>query len=393
MQDEEPTPPRRADVAATIDGNELRLLATGAERTEAILALIDGAKQDLRILFYLFANDESGIRVRDALAAAAGRGIEVRLILDGFGSFDAPEEFFQPIADAGGSFHIFHPRFGRRYFIRNHQKLVVADGRTALIGGANISDHYLDDENPDRWRDLWLQIEGSTVSHAARYFDALDQWVRAAKPTARALRRLIATSSEVDGPIQWRFSGPLPRGNPWPSSIARELIHGQRLDLVAAYFAPAAPMLWRIGRLVQRGGKARIVTAAKSDNNATIAAARHLYSRLLRRGVEMYEYRACRMHTKLVIIDDAVHIGSSNFDFRSLYLNVELMLRIEDQGFADQMRGFVDGEIADSIHVTTALHRKRANLWRRFKWAVSHWLVTSMDYTVTRRLNFPQTRD
>ena len=91
---------------------------------------------------------------------------------------------------------------------------------------------------------------------------------------------------------------------------------------------------------------------------------------------------------KLYIIDDVVHLGSSNFDFRSLYLNLEIMLRIEDKTFADQMRGYVDGEIADSIRITPALHKKRATLWRRLKWTLSYWLVTTVDYTVTRRVNF-----
>src|SRR5206468_4698750 len=96
-----------------------------------------------------------------------------------------------------------------------------------------------------------------------------------------------------------------------------------RLDMVFAYFAPPGAMLRRIGRLARRG-EARIITAAKSDNNATIAAARSSYSRLLRRRVQMYEYQPAKLHTKLAIVDDIVHIGSSNFDYRSLYINMEV---------------------------------------------------------------------
>jgi cardiolipin synthase len=157
--------------------------------------------------------------------------------------------------------------------------------------------------------------------------------------------------------------------------------------MIFAYFAPPAAMLRRIGRLGRRG-RARIITAAKSDNNATIAAARNSYSRLLRRHVEMYEFQPAKLHTKLAIVDDVVHIGSSNFDYRSLYINMEVMLRIKDAGFADAMRSYVEREIADSLWITPELHRRRSNPWRRFKWALSHYLVNIMDYTVTRRLNF-----
>ena len=102
----------------------------------------------------------------------------------------------------------------------------------------------------------------------------------------------------------------------------------------------------------------------------------------------MYEYQPEKLHTKLLILDDVVHIGSANFDFRSLYLNLEMMLRIEDAGFAAQMRAFFEGELAKCQEITPALHRQRATWWRKIKWALSNFLVTAVDYTVTRRLNF-----
>jgi cardiolipin synthase len=102
----------------------------------------------------------------------------------------------------------------------------------------------------------------------------------------------------------------------------------------------------------------------------------------------MYEYQPAKLHTKLAIVDDLVYIGSSNFDYRSLYINMEVMLRIKDQGFAQAMRHYFDGEIAHSKWISPALHKRRASPWRRVKWAISHFLVNVMDYTVTRRLNF-----
>jgi cardiolipin synthase len=104
----------------------------------------------------------------------------------------------------------------------------------------------------------------------------------------------------------------------------------------------------------------------------------------------MYEYSPAKLHTKLAMIDDVVYIGSANLDFRSLYINMEVVLRIDDAGFAKKMRGYFDRELKDSEHITPAVHRQRANLLRRLKWTLSYWLVTSMDYTVTRRLNFAE---
>jgi cardiolipin synthase len=90
----------------------------------------------------------------------------------------------------------------------------------------------------------------------------------------------------------------------------------------------------------------------------------------------------------LIIVDDAVHIGSANFDMRSLYLNLEMMLRIEDSGFAAAMRTFVDGEIAQSELITREDHRRQRSLFNRVRWGLAHFIVTTMDYNVTRRLNF-----
>ncbi|GAA3258341.1 hypothetical protein GCM10020258_19370 [Sphingomonas yabuuchiae] len=109
-----------------VDGQRLTLLDTGPRRLEAVLALIDGAQVSLRILYYIYADDETGRRVRDAMIAAARRGVSVSVIVDGFGA-GADEAFFRPLVETGARLSRFEPRFGRRYLLRNHQKLALAD--------------------------------------------------------------------------------------------------------------------------------------------------------------------------------------------------------------------------------------------------------------------------
>jgi cardiolipin synthase len=338
------------------------------------------------MLMYMFNPDRVGMQVRDALAAAARRGVEVKLLIDGFGS-DAGPEFFAVLDESGAEHCVFNPSYGRSYLLRNHQKLVVIDDGIAIVGGSNIDDTYMCDHGAGHWRDVWLRIEGPEAQTPSRYFETVFRWSKRKHPALKHLRRRIAEYSEWRGPLQWKFSGPLSMRNSWWRSIGQDIRRGHRLDMIFAYFAPPGAMLRRLGRLGRRG-RARIITAGKSDNNATIAAARHSYSRLLRRHVEMYEYQPAKLHTKLAIVDDVVHIGSSNFDYRSLYINMEVMLRIKDEGFAAAMRSYFERELADSRWITPALHKRRASPWRRFKWAISHFLVNVMDYTVTRRLNF-----
>jgi cardiolipin synthase A/B len=386
MPDDPTEPPTPPPITAEIAGNRLELIESGEARLRLVLELIEGARHSIRMLMYMFNADSAGNRVRDALVDAARRGVEVKLLVDGFGSGAAPE-FFAAIDEAGGKHCVFNPRYDRRYFVRDHQKLIVIDGATVVVGGANIDDTYLTDRGSRHWRDLWLRLDGPEAEMPMRYFDHLFRWSLRKNPKLRSLRRILREYTEWRGPVQWKFSGPLSVRNSWWRSIGADIRRGQRLDMIFAYFAPPAAMLRRIGRLGRRG-RARIVTAAKSDNHATIAAARHSYSRLLRRHVEMYEYQPAKLHTKLAIVDDVVHIGSSNFDYRSLYINLEIMLRIKDAAFAEAMRGYFEREREDCKWITPELHKRRSNPWRRLKWAISYYLVNIMDYTVTRRLNF-----
>lgn len=372
-----------------IGEDRLRLLVDGPERLDALIALIDGARESLRLLFYIFADDRSGARVRDALAAAAARGVAVALIVDGFGSDQACDrEFFAPLVEAGGDVCIFLPGIGRRQLLRNHQKLALADGTYALTGGFNIEDSYFGTIEDGAWRDLGLEIEGAAVTRIVRYFDRLKRWASHRRATIRALRPLLREASEREGQVRWLIGGPTPRLSPWAVALRDDLRTARRIDMIAAYFAPTPGLLRRLRRAARRGAKMRIVTAAKSDNTATIAAARFTYRKLLEAGARLFEYESTKLHTKLYVADDAVHIGSANFDVRSLFLNLEIMLRIEDADFARHVRDYVDGEIAGSTEITAALHRERTGPWRRVKQFGAYVLIAVLDYNLSRRLNF-----
>ena len=377
-------PPNPA-IQAEIAGNRLQLIETGQQRFDMLLELIGNAQSSIEMLMYMFNPDRDGDAVRNALSDAARRGVKVRLLIDGFGSAATPD-FFTGLKHAGGDYCVFNPSWGRRYLLRNHQKLIVIDDQTVLVGGANIDATYLDDRSSQHWRDLWLRLDGPEAALPAKYFDSLFRWSKRKGSKLRSLKRMVAEYNEWRGPLQWKFSGPLSMRNSWWRSIGRDIKRAKRLDMVFAYFAPPGAMIRRIGR-VGRRGRARIINAAKSDNIATVAAARHSYSRLIRRHVEIYEYQPAKLHTKLAIVDDIVHVGSSNFDYRSFYINLEIMLRIKDAGFADAMRGYFERELKDCKWITHEVHKRRAGLWQRTKWALSHFLVNVMDYSVTRRLN------
>ena len=372
----------------TIEGDTLRLITEGPERLNALLDLIAGAEQSLRIIYYIYVDDDAGAKVRAALIAAAGRGVDVKLIVDGLGSEHAQNRrFFDPLEEAGVAVCRFVPRLGRRYLLRNHQKLALADEARVIIGGFNIEDSYFGTEDEQAWRDLGFYIEGPSAAHLTGYFDALAAWAKRDGAPLRALRVLLSKWSEPAGKTRWLFGGPTRKPSPWARAIKYDLRRAMRADLISAYFAPSPGMLRRLDRIGQRG-TARVVLASKNDHGAAIWASRFTYAGLLRKGVQIYEYQPTKLHTKLFVIDDVVYIGSANYDIRSLYLNLELMLRIDDAAFAAHVRAYVDGEVANSERITPELYKARTSSWMRLKQAAAFFAMTVLDYNITRRLNF-----
>jgi cardiolipin synthase len=368
-----------------VEGNRLTLLVEAEDRLNGLLALIDGAERSLRLLYYIFADDASGQRVRDALLAARGRGVAVSLIVDGFGS-DLDDEFLESLREAGVDLCQFLPRFGRRYLLRNHQKLALADETRVIVGGFNVEDAYFADVAAGGWRDLGLLVEGPAAEHLVGYFDTLSAWTKKPKARMRELRRELRDWSEPAGQVRWLLGGPARRLNPWARAVRSDLRRAKSVDLIAAYFAPSPALLRRLDRIGQRG-QARVITASKSDNTTTIAAARFTYHGLLKKGVRVFEYQPTKLHTKLFVIDDAVHIGSANFDMRSLFLNMELMLRIDDAAFAKQLRTLFEHEVRDSREVTLAAFEKANGLLSKTRNALAYFMVSVVDYGVTRSLN------
>ncbi len=372
----------------TIEGDTLRLITEGPERLTALLDLIGGAQHSLRILYYIYVDDDAGARVRQALIDAARRGVGVKLIVDGLGSEHAENHrFFDPLKEAGVDVCRFVPRWGRRYLLRNHQKLALADEARVIIGGFNIQDSYFGTDEDQAWRDLGFYVEGPSATHLTGYFDALDRWAKRDYAPLRSLRLLLSKWSEPEGATRWLFGGPTRRPSPWAKAVRKDLRKAARVDLISAYFAPSPGMLRRLDRIGLRG-RARVVLASKNDHGAAIWASRFTYAGLLRKGVEIYEYLPTKLHTKLFVIDDIVYVGSANYDIRSLFLNLELMLRVEDAAFAAHVRAYVDGEVAESERITSDLYRARTGPWTRIKQAAAFFVMTVLDYNVTRSLNF-----
>lgn len=381
-------PGKRFEIA----NHQLHIVHAPDDRLQALLRLIVCAETSITLSMYMFHDDTSGTEVRDALAEAAKRGVFVEMLIDSFGSANIPPSFFQPIVDAGGRLHYFSSRWRLSYLIRNHQKILIVDGQHAWIGGYNITDQYFGRRGNQSWEDLGLVISGASVALIANYIAKLIKISADGGVKLLALRRLIREWRPSDGPLQWLVGGPSNRISPWALALKRDLQHAQLIDIVAAYFSPTQTILRRLSKTVRNGGEVRLVLAGKTDNGATIGAARILYGYLLKRNVQICEFQPRLLHAKMLIIDSACYIGSANLDIRSLFINKELMLRIDDAGLAEYLRSVAHDLAQQSEVQTQELHRNRLSWFNRLRWSLAYLLVNSVDYNIGRRISTRITR-
>lgn len=376
-----------------VAGHQLYIVHAPNDRFDAVLRLIAVAERSIQMFFYMFADDSVGREVRAALVDAANRGVQVQLMIDSFGSADISDHFFDALTNAGGSYHSFSSRKGLGYIIRNHQKILIADGTHALVGGFNITDQYFGRSGDDDWEDLGVVISGPEVPRLARYFDEMASTSVGGKVRYRKIRSIIRQWQPGIGEVQWLLGGPTNRISPWALTFKRSLEVGKRFDIASAYFSPSQTILRRMAKVSKRNKGSRLILAGKTDNGATIPAARLLYRYLLRRRAKIYEFQPRRLHMKLIVIDDAVYIGSANLDVRSMFINLEIMVRIKDEALALYMRTLIDGLVAQSEEQTPVLLKERDNVWSRFKAAFAYFLVNSVDYTIGRRIKFSLLRN
>lgn len=366
-------------------GHEFTFYPHGQDRLKGLIELIDSAQATLGIFYYLFDSDVSGTMVRDALVRAAQRGVSVALIVDDFGN-DAGAQFFEPLVEAGGSFAIFSPKLSKRYFVRNHQKFVIADETQVMTGGANVSDHYFAIPAENGWCDLSVLVEGPVVEQFTRWFGLLQSWVAneadGRTQKLRSLRDIVKDWDGGDGQVRLLVGGPLVRKGHWAWVMRKDLVGAKRLDTVSAYFSPPRSFRRLMARVGVRG-KARMIMAGKSDISAAIDMARLIYGQLLRARVKIYEFGMCKLHMKLVVVDDVSYFGSANLDKRSFRINVELMVRVEDAGLAAKLRELVDHMEASSEPITPAWYARHNTFLNRMRWRVAYWMSMA-DYRISK---------
>jgi len=323
-----------------VPGNRVELLENGEGYFPAVLDAIARARDEVLIETFILFEDKVGQALQRALIEAARRGVQVDMTVDGWGSIDLSKPFLSALAEAGVRVHMFDPQprvLGLRLhvFRRMHRKIVIVDGRTALVGGINFSADHLEDFGPQAKQDYSVLVEGPLVPRIRSFM--LEQLGRNAGE-----RPPRAGSTKRAGPAEVMF---VARDNRHQRDAIerqyRAAIHAARHEIVIAnaYFFPGYRLLRAMRRAVRRGVRVRLILQGQPDMKIVKHAARLLHPQLIAAGVEIYEYCKRPMHAKIALVDEAWStVGSSNLDPLSLSLNFEANVMIRERAFNADLR-------------------------------------------------------
>lgn len=331
-----------------------------------MLAAIGGAQREVLLEMYWFASDGTGRHFAQALMERARAGVCVRVTYDAVGSFEASEAMFNEMRAAGCEVFVYHPIRpwrGRFSFAginrRNHRKLLVVDGDCAITGGINLGDPWAPaEQNGGGFRDDAIEVIG---------------------PAARDLRVLFYRSFPA-APIALLHPPP-EEGDCDVTVLASDLrrerrgirqgylraISGSEQDIVItnSYFIPDRLVRKALARAVKRGVRVRVLMPRDSDVLVTQLASRALYTRLLRVGVELYEWGQGVLHSKTAVVDERwCTVGSFNFDYRSVRLNLEVNVVVRSEQVNAALRRQVERDLQASHQIQPDHWRKRGLLDR-----------------------------
>lgn len=364
--------------------NTYTWLHGGVEIFPALLDAIATAQKSIRLEVYIYAADELGRRVRDALVAAQRRGVHVRLLIDSLGSLTLLASFWETLLAAGGEVRWFNPVLLKRFGFRDHRKMLICDEETAFIGGFNVAEAYSGDGVKSGWHDLGLRIVSPLAVQLAAAFDEMYARADMRHQRLARLRTSTAKRNVVTEDGELLLSGPARGRNPFARALRKDLVRARSVKIIMAYFLPT----WRIRRdlmrVVRNGGKVQLILPAKSDVWLSQFASLSLYRRLLKAGVEIYEYQPQILHAKLILIDDVVYAGSSNMDPRSLYINYELMVRFRNVQLVKEANELFDRDLKLCRQIEYEAWRKSRTWWKRFRQRWAYFILVRIDPLIAR---------
>lgn len=363
---------RNISSAFYAENNKVRIFTNGADKFNALKEDLRKSRHSIYLQYYIFQDDALGREIAEILKQKAREGVDVKVIYDHFGSFGSRNSFFRDMQEAGVDTHPFFklnfPQFANRINWRNHRKIVVIDGRIGYIGGMNIADRYdRGNDNGIPWRDTHFRIEGDIVESLAFSF-AVDWNFRNQPHEMDYPLGQPAPFRNTTG-IQLVTSGPLGEWDSLALCYLKAISMAQKaIYIQTPYFLPTDALQHALEAAALSKVDVRLMIPRKSDSIMLRYATYSYVTQCLRAGIKVYLYNPGMLHAKAMIIDENIVIaGSTNFDFRSFENNFECSIIIYDREINRQMRDIFFRDMGQCTRINYESWHKRPRLQRAWE--------------------------
>ena len=349
--------------------NEVEIFTNGKDKFDAFKRDLLAAEKYIHIQYYIIENDKIGNEIGDILKQKVKEDVKVRVLYDHVGSFHFDMSYFKKLRKEGVEVYPFmqitFPEFANRINWRNHRKIVVIDGKIGYIGGMNIADRYIDGGKMKHWRDTHLRVTGDIVA-ALQVSFAID-W-------NFMKRELIEVPVETvkPGSIANPIGMQLVTGGPTSQWVNMAFVFQKAIDsankcvyIQTPYFLPSDPLLKALQVAALSKVDVRLMIPRKPDSILLRYASYSYIKQCLTAGIKIYFYEPGMLHSKVVVVDDDfVTTGSTNFDFRSFEHNFEGNVLLYSQEFNQRMKEVMLVDMKDCTRINLRTWRKRP-IWQK----------------------------
>lgn len=361
------------------------LVHSGEDYFSRLEQIILDAKTEIHIHTYIFEYDNIGKKIISALKKAASRNVKIYVLLDGFGSFSFPTEVINELKKIGIEIRFFSPFFSANSLYigrRLHHKVVVSDKKIALIGGINIADKYYGTDKLAPWLDYAVQVTDEAIGAQLSKL-CLDIYLRKRRVSRKRIDSVIYSNSEVALSVLQ---------NDWlkrKKEIYRAYLKcignaKKEIVIMGSYFLPGRKLIATLKKASHKNVKIKLILSGISDVPVARRASCHLYSKLLRYNIELYEWKSSILHAKAAVIDNRwTTIGSFNLNNLSSFASIEMNVEIKSTEFSGNYHLHLDEIMKQCDRITPeSLHSKDKLTTKFLNWTC-YWITRTIEIIVT----------
>jgi cardiolipin synthase len=361
------------------------LVHSGEDYFSRLEHIILESKSEIHIQTYIFEYDAIGKRIIAALKIAALRNVKIYILLDGFGSFSFPKQVLNDLKQNGINIRFFSPLFSANSFYlgrRLHHKVIVSDSKTVLIGGINIADKYHGTTKTPAWLDYAVQIQDEKMG-----IPLAKLCMNIYYKKRRVSRKKIASVINYNGETAFRVlqNDWLKRKNEIYKAYLKSIGEANKeIVIVGSYFLPGRKLIATLKNASRNKVKIKLILSGISDLPMARRASCHLYSKLLRYNIELYEWKSSILHGKTAVVDNIwTTIGSFNLNNLSSFGSIEMNVEIDSVEFSNNYLLHLNKIMEQCERITSGSLELRDGIPTKLLNWVCYWITRTIEIIVT----------